>query len=82
VLITLVGVMLIYGAVDPLQRPLVLIVSGISKAVFIALVLSQGQRYLGYQAGIAVMIDLLMTGLFSWYLLAATITRRRVHRGA
>jgi hypothetical protein len=82
VLITLVGVMLIYGAVDPLQRPLVLIVAGISKAVFIALVLSQGQRYLGQQAGITVTIDLVMIGLFSWYLLAATIMQRKVHRGA
>jgi hypothetical protein len=82
VLITLVGAMLIYGGVEPLQRPLVLIVAGISKAVFIALVLSQGQRYLGHQGGIAVSIDLLMIGLFSWYLLAVTITQRRVHRGA
>ena len=82
VLITLVGVMLIYGGVEPQQRPLVLIVAGISKAVFIALVLSQGQRYLGHQAGIAVTIDLLMIGLFSWYLLAVTITQRKVQRGA
>jgi hypothetical protein len=82
VLITLVGVMLIHGGADPLHRPLVLIVAGISKAVFIALVLSEGQRYLSHQAGIAITIDLLMIGLFSWYLLAATITRRRVHRGA
>jgi hypothetical protein len=43
---------------------------------------SQGQRYLGQQAGITVTIDLLMIGLFSWYLLAATITQRKVHRGA
>ncbi len=82
VLITLVGAMLIYGGVEPQQRPLILIVAGISKAVFIALVLSQGQRYLGYQAGIAIMIDLLMIGLFSWYLIAATITQRKVQRGA
>src|SRR4029077_12898645 len=77
VLITLVGAMLIYGAVDPQQRPLVLVVAGISKAAFIALVLSEGQRYLSHQAGIAIVIDLLMIGLFSWYLLATTITRRK-----
>lgn len=81
VLITLVGAMVIYGAFDPQQRPLVLIVAGISKAVFIALVLSEGQLYLGHQAGVAVLIDLLMIGLFSWYLFAATIARRKVRHG-
>ena len=70
-LIALVGVMLIYGAFDPPGRPLILTVAGVSKAVFIALVLSQGGRYLGQQAGIAVAIDSLMIALFAWYLLAA-----------
>jgi len=70
-LIALVGGMLIYGAFDPPGRPLILVVAGLSKAVFIALVLSQGRRYLGHQAGIAIAIDLVMIGLFAWYLLAS-----------
>jgi hypothetical protein len=53
-LIALVGGMLIFGAFNPLQRPLVLIVAGASKVIFIALVLSEGTRYLSYQAGVAV----------------------------
>ena len=56
-LIALVGAMLIYGAFDPPGRSLILIVAGVSKAVFIALVLSHGKRYLSRQAGLAVAID-------------------------
>ena len=66
-----VGGMLIYGAFNPLQRPLVLIVAGASKVVFIALVLSEGARYLSHQAGVAVAIDSVMVVLFGWYLVAA-----------
>ena len=47
VLITLVGAMLIYGAYHAAVRPLVLTVAGLSKLVFIVLVLAQGSRYLG-----------------------------------
>jgi hypothetical protein len=79
-LIALVGAMLIYGAFDPPGRPLILIVAGVSKAVFIALVLSQGGRYLGQQAGIAVAIDSLMIVLFAWYLLAARAAARKASR--
>ena len=70
-LIALVGGMLIYGAFNPLQRPLVLIVAGASKVIFIALVLSEGTRYLSYQAGVAVAVDSVMVILFVWYLIAA-----------
>jgi hypothetical protein len=69
VLITLVGAMLIYGAFNPAVRPLVLIVAGASKVVFIALVLSHGGRYLGHQAGIAVAVDLVWVVSFAYYLL-------------
>jgi len=58
-------------AFDPPGRPLILIVAGVSKAIFIVLVLSQGGRYLGHQAGLAVAIDSVMIALFAWYLLAA-----------
>ena len=69
-LIALVGGMLIYGAFNPLQRPLVLIVAGASKVIFIALVLSEGTRYLSYQASVAVAVDSVMVILFVWYLIA------------
>ena len=70
VLITLVGAMLIYGAYRPAVRPLVLVVAGLSKLVFIVLVLAQGSRYLGQQAGIAIAIDAVWVVLFALYLVA------------
>jgi hypothetical protein len=74
-LIGIVGLMLIYGAFNPPVRPLVLLVAGAGKAVFIALVLSNGGRYLGYQAGTAVVLDSIMIVLFVWYLLAGRAER-------
>ena len=68
VLITLVGAMLIYGAYHAAVRPLVLTVAGLSKLVFIVLVLAQGSRYLGQQAGIAIAIDAVWVVLFALYL--------------
>ena len=70
-LITIIGAMLIYGAFRPVHRPLVLIAAGASKLVFVALVLSQGGRYLGHQAGIAIAVDLVMVALFAAYLIAS-----------
>ena len=82
-LIALVGGMLIYGAFNPIQRPLILIVAGGSKVVFIALVLSEGARYLSYQAGVAIAIDAGMVVLFGWYLVAArSVTERRARESA
>lgn len=52
------------------MRPLALTVAGASKAIFIALVLSHGRRFLGYQAGIAVFVDALWVMVFASYLLA------------
>ena len=69
-LIALVGAMLIYAARKPAVRLLALTVAGTSKAVFIALVLSHGGRFLGYQAGIAVFVDALWVMVFASYLLA------------
>jgi hypothetical protein len=48
-----------------------LIVAGLSKLTFIALVLSYGTRYLGHQAGVSIVIDLVMVMLFIAYLIAA-----------
>ncbi|HXV28890.1 MAG TPA: hypothetical protein VD840_01020 [Sinorhizobium sp.] len=70
-LIALMGVMLLYGARRPAVRPLALSVAGASKAIFIVLVLSHGGRFLGYQAGIAVIVDLVWVVVFGAYLLAA-----------
>ena len=69
-LIVLVGVMLIYGAFTPTVRTFALTIAGLSKAAFIALVLAHGSRYLGYQAGIAVFIDLVWVVLFALYLMS------------
>ena len=70
-LIALMGAMLIYGARHPAVRPMVLVVTGASKAIFIALVLSHGGRFLAYQAGVAVAVDLVWVAAFAAYLLAA-----------
>jgi len=67
-LIVLVGAMLIYGAFTPAVRPLVLSVAAVSKAVFIALVLSNGGRFTGGQAGISIAVDALMVLIFATYL--------------
>ena len=68
-LIALMGALLIYGARKPAVRPLALTVAGASKAIFIALVLSQGGRFLGHQAGIAIGVDLVWVVVFAAYLL-------------
>lgn len=74
VLIGLMGGMLIYGAFYPVVRPLVLIVAGISKVAFVTLILSVGRQFLGYQAGIAVVSDVIQVSLFVGYLLGSAKT--------
>ena len=69
-LITLIGAMLIYGAFNPANRPLVLVVAGISKVIFILLILVYGAQYLS-RAGIAVAVDVVMICLFAIYLLGS-----------
>lgn len=71
VLVALVGAMLIYGAFHPPVRRMALVVAGISKTAFVVLVLSEGRRYLGQQAGVAIAVDAVMIVLFLWYLLAS-----------
>ncbi|MBX7185079.1 MAG: hypothetical protein K1Y01_08035 [Vicinamibacteria bacterium] len=68
-LIALVGAMLVYGAFDAGSRRLALSVAGLSKTVFILLVLSNGNRFLAHQAGVAVVVDSLMVLVFLAYLL-------------
>jgi hypothetical protein len=74
-LIALVGAMLIYGAYDPPGRPLILTVAGISKLVFIALVLAHGRDFLGHQVGVAILIDLAAVALFIAYLIGVRRNR-------
>lgn len=45
-LITLVGAMLVYGAFRPNQRPLILTVAGLSKLVYVTLLILYGSAYL------------------------------------
>jgi hypothetical protein len=68
-LIALGGGMLIYSAFHPPSRPLALAFTGLGKLVFIALVLSHGDRYLDDQACVAVVADSAMVALFAAYLL-------------
>ncbi len=74
-LITLVGAMLIYGAFHIPSRPLILIISSISKLIFIGLVLTYGQSFLG-RAGLALGIDLIAVTLFLTYLLVTRLPKR------
>jgi len=67
ILIGLMGALLIYGAFHAPSRKLALSVAGASKIAFIALVLSQGERYLA-GLGAAVIVDCVMVALFAVYL--------------
>ncbi len=69
-LVTLVGAMLIYGAFRPLHRSLVLFVAILSKIVFIGLVLTIGNQYLG-KAGFAIAFDSVVVIIFLVYLAKA-----------
>ncbi|MGE0741707.1 MAG: hypothetical protein AB7O98_10215 [Hyphomonadaceae bacterium] len=68
ILIGLMGALLIYGAIHAPSRKLALVVAGASKVAFIALVLAQGDRYLG-GLGAAVAVDSVMVVLFAVYVL-------------
>ena len=70
VLVALLGVLLIHGAFHPGSRRAALLAAGASKIWFIALVLSNGTRFLGHGAGTAVAVDTVMVLLFAAYLAA------------
>jgi len=70
-LIGLMGIMLIYGAFVPTVRRFALVMAGISKIIFIILVLSSGESYMKFGAGLAVIIDSVMIVLFVVYLLVS-----------
>ncbi len=74
VLIALMGGMLVYGGFHPAVRPLVLLVAGASKVMFILLILIAGRQFLGHQAGVAVVSDTVQVALFAGYLIARTVS--------
>jgi hypothetical protein len=69
VLITLMGLMLIYGAYRPQYRSLVLTVSAASKLAFVLLILVYGADYMD-KAMPTVIFDTLVSLIFVVYLLA------------
>jgi hypothetical protein len=69
VLIIFIGLLLIYGAFVAKYRPFILVMAGVSKLVFIALVLTYGRAFLGHQAGFIIILDAVMVGLYLVYLL-------------
>ncbi|HTL99618.1 MAG TPA: hypothetical protein VL503_00685 [Candidatus Omnitrophota bacterium] len=75
ILIGLMGALLIYGAFHPAVQKTALVVAGASKAVFAALVLAQGGRFLSYQAGIAVAVDTVWVLIFAAYLWSSRARR-------
>jgi hypothetical protein len=70
-LIFLMGVMLVYGAFVEPVRKFALVIAGVSKIIFITLVLTFGSKYLGFGAGTAVIADSIMVVLYAAYLFLA-----------
>ena len=68
-LIAIGGATLIWGALVPVVRTQVLLAVGVSKLVFIGLVLGFGRQYLSGQAGVAIGLDAVCVLLFALYLL-------------
>jgi hypothetical protein len=68
-LIGLIGMMLIYGAFTESVRRFVLVIAGSSKVIFIVLVLSSTESYMGFGAGTAVIADSFMVALYILYIL-------------
>lgn len=65
ILVALIGALLVYGAYRPATRRPILAAAGASKLAFIALVLSQGTRYLGQPVSVALAVDAVMIAIFA-----------------
>ena len=78
-LVGLIGLMLIYGALVPPARRLVLSVATISKIWFVGLLLTVGHDYLDHPIHAAVIVDSLEVLLFVAYLF---VTGRAAHAQA
>ena len=66
-LIFLMGTLLIYGAYKPVYRNLSLVIAGISKIVFIALIVVYGSQYID-KSLITIILDSVLVILFFTYL--------------
>jgi hypothetical protein len=67
-LIALAGLMLIYGAFVQTVRSFVLVVVGVSKIIFITLVLTLGQSLMNEQLALSISVDSIIVLLFCIYL--------------
>ncbi|HEV8238528.1 MAG TPA: hypothetical protein VGS57_04090 [Thermoanaerobaculia bacterium] len=67
-LIGLVGGMILYGSNHPEVRRFVLVVTGISKVVFVGLVIGGGTLFLGHLIALAAIVDVVIVLLFAAYL--------------
>ena len=76
ILVGLMGLLLIYGAFIEQARLVALVIAGLSKIAFVALVLTIGQQFLQFQVGLAVAIDIVMITLFALYLASTTRVAR------
>ena len=72
-LIGLMGFMLIYGAFNASVRKFSLVIAGISKIIFILLVLTAEESFLAFGVGTAVIADSIMVVLYIAYLLLAKL---------
>jgi len=78
-LITLVGAIQIYGAFKENSRTLIVVISSISKLVFVSLVMVYGRQYLD-KAGIAVVIDVAVVILFIVYLIGDHLKNNKLYK--
>jgi len=67
-LIFLMGVLLIYGALQPVYRNLCLVIVSFSKIAFISIILVFGFQYVEKSA-VTLILDSILIALFAFYLL-------------
>ncbi|MDX2006304.1 MAG: hypothetical protein SFU83_13575 [Meiothermus sp.] len=73
VLVTLVGLLLIYAAFNPQIRTIVVVQAAVSKAVFVALMLAYFSQYFTPQALFTIALDSVTVLVFGWYLLRVAL---------
>jgi len=67
--------MLVYGAFHPAVRALALTVAGLSKIIFITLILTSGRQFLDEQIAVSVIVDSVLVILFATFLLTTAPQR-------
>ncbi len=70
VLVTLMGVLLMFGAFVPVHRSLILVIVSISKLAFIGFNFYFIKELFSHQIGAAVIFDLVLVALFLIYLIS------------